>query len=170
MGQISRSKGLTQDINKLCPQRPVKLMSHALRPYFHYRGFIGRIWDIYLRIQETQHPSETPTAKILSQSPSVPVPSWQDTCPGHGFLATTWQLPMPQCTCCSGIPSPCSWVTAGSWRGMNRQVGFKNQSNPPFQGQTQVELHRVFSKRPPEPFCSSLLSPCSSQCTCERNN
>lgn len=59
---------------------------------------------------------------------------------------------------------------SGVQRGMNQQARFKNQSNSPFQGQTQVELHRVFSKRPPEPFCSSLLSPCSSQCTCERNN
>lgn len=67
-------------------------------------------------------------------------------------------------------PIPLQLVTVGCQRGMNQQARFKNQSNPPFQGQTQVELHRVFSKRPPEPFCSSLLSPCSSQCTCERNN
>lgn len=78
----------------------------------------------------------------------------------------------PHALLCSLLhnPIPLQLVTAGSRRGMNQQVGFKNQSNPPFQGQSQVELHRVFSKRPPEPFCSSLLSPCSSQCTCERNN
>lgn len=79
---------------------------------------------------------------------------------------------VPYALLCSLLchPIPLQLVTVGCRRGMNQQAGFKNQSNPPFQGQTQVELHGVFSKRPPEPFCSSLLSPCSSQCTCERNN
>lgn len=162
------SKGVSEDANEPCPQRPKKLMSCTGSPISNYRGFTGKLWDSWLYVWGTQHSPYTTEA--LSKCPSMPVPSRRATCPGHRSLAITWQLPMPHRTCRSSIQFPCSWVTAGSWRGMNQRAGFKNQSNPPFQGQTQVELHRVFSKRPPEPFCSSLLSPCSSQCTCERNN
>lgn len=128
------------------------------------------------RIRETQNPSSTPIAEALSKplDTSRACPLLEGRLPrrwllGH-HVAAVEGLPMPRCAHCSSIPFPCSWVTVGSWRGMNWRAGFKNQSNPPFQGQTQVELHRVFFKRPPEPFCSSLLLPCSSQCTCERNN
>lgn len=112
---------------------------------------------------------------LSSCATAMPIFSQEDAHAGCGSLGTTWQGwgSSPRLAgLCSLLchPIPLQLVTVGCQRGMNQQAGFKNQSNPPIQGQTQVELHRVFSKRPPEPFCSSLLSPCSSQCTCERNN